>query len=495
MLKSHDQMWTRLSQLHKDIPLWVAGRIAAGAATPTAGTTCPTNEENARSHCGAEQNSSSPDLGDTASTSRLLQRDAPQEMDSNTASFAESLLIPICGDCPDTASRHALQDKGQFLARQERWSELSQLIRQADQRRTCTPGGLPEADLLAYGARADVINAVEHALEERSNKPDSAAENRILIDGVMALETLRCEHSKDSYLTAIVAMAHIDIAWIWRSTAPQIATAQATSQATTKASVQTGLQASTDSHLRRASAHFERAAALLEPLRDQSKDSAFLSAALCALFAGQTANTLKVADAYGALIDKHPGNPRPMRALGLQMLPRANGSYAALELEARRTAVRTRQEWGAGGYTWVYFDAMALDEQACERVDAKFFLDGLQDILRTDPSQEMVNLLTAYCAVSLRNQATGNTQAEQTRRKISEAADWLIRGHLRELHPLIWAHACEGFNNSARVTSLRRFAAHGQAAALQCIATIFRDEIDSGHKIAFTPEGIDLVSA
>jgi hypothetical protein len=418
------------------------------------------------------------DMGDTARTSRLAHFDALQEVDPDTASLAESLLIPICGDCPDTSSRHALQDKGQFLARQERWSELSQLIRAADQKRACTPGGLPEADLLAYGARADVINAVEHALEERSNKPDSAAENRILIDGVMALETLRCEHRQDSHLTALVALAHIDIAWIWRSTAPQIATSQACA----------------DSHLRRASAHFERAAALLEPLKDQSKDSAFLSAAHCALFAGQTANTLKVADAFGALIDKDPGNPRPMRALGVQMLPRANGSYAALELEARRTAVRTRQEWGAGGYTWVYFDAMAMDEQACERVDTKFFLDGLQDILRTDPSQEMVNLLSAYCAVSLRHGGSGNEQAEQTRRKISEAAGWLIRGHLRELHPLIWAHACEGFDNSARVTSLRRFAAHGQAAALRSIAGIFRDEIDSGHKIAFTPEGIDLVS-
>ncbi len=486
MLKSHDHMWTRLSQLHKDIPLWVADRLAGGAAAPTGATS---------------QNATPPELGDTAQarrtgqTCQLAQSDALQEVDPDTASFAESLLIPICGDCPDTDSRHALQDKGQFLARQERWSELSQLIRQADQQRKCTPGGLPAADLLAYGARADVVNAVEHALAERSTKPDAAGENRILIDGVMALETLRCEHRQDSHLTAIVALAHIDIAWIWRSTAPQVATSKARAEP----------------HLRRASAHFERAAALLEPLKDQGKDSAFLSAAQCALFAGQTANTLKVADAYGALIDKDPGNPRPMRALGVQMLPRTNGSYAALELEARRTAIRTRKEWGAGGYTWVYFDAMALDEQACERVDATFFLEGLQDILRTDPSQEMVNLLAAYCAVSLRNgpgggeqpdQTAQTTQADQTaqaaqtaqaRRKISEAARWLIRGHLRELHPLIWAHACEGFDNNARIASLQRFAAHGQAAALRCIAGIFRDEIDSGHKIAFTPEGIDLV--
>jgi hypothetical protein len=494
MLKSHDHMWTRLSQLQKDIPLWVAGRLTGRASAATGATTgAPTSATNgARSrsstHAPADtaQNATASELGDTGQTCQLAQFDALQEVDPDTASIAESLLIPICGACPETDSRHALQDKGQFLARQERWSELSQLIRKADQQRNCTPGGLPAADLLAYGARADVINAVEHALADRSTKPGAGGENRILIDGVMALETLRCEHRQDSILTTIVALAHIDVAWIWRSTAPQVAPSKA----------------STEPHLRRARAHFERAAALLEPLKDQSKDSAFLSAAQCALFAGQTANTLKVADAYGALIDKDPGNPRPMRALGVQMLPRTNGSYAALELEARRTAIRTRKEWGAGGYTWVYFDAMALDEQACDRVDATFFLEGLQDILRTNPSQEMVNLLAAYCAVSLRNGPGGGdtaqtAQADQTsqaRRKISEAARWLIRGHLRELHPLIWAHACEGFDNNARIASLQRFAAHGQAAALRCIAGIFRDEIDSGHKIAFTPEGIDLVS-
>lgn len=481
MLKSHDHMWTRLSQLQKDIPVWVAGRLTGGASAPTGATNRTHSRSSTYAPADTAQNTTAPELGDTGQTCQLAQFDALQEVDPDTASIAESLLIPICGDCPETDSRHALQDKGQFLARQERWSELSQLIRKADQQRNSTPGGLPAADLLAYGARADVINAVEHALADRSTKPGAVGENRILIDGVMALETLRCEHRQDSILTTIVALAHIDIAWIWRSTAPQVATSKA----------------SADSHLRRARAHFERAATLLEPLKDQSKDSAFLSAAQCALFAGQTANTLKVADAYGALIDKDPGNPRPMRALGVQMLPRTNGSYAALELEARRTAIRTRKEWGAGGYTWVYFDAMALDEQACERVDATFFLEGLQDILRTDPSQEMVNLLAAYCAVSLRNGPGSGKQADQTaqaRRKISEAARWLIRGHLRELHPLIWAHACEGFDNNARIASLQRFAAHGQAAALRCIAGIFRDEIDSGHKIAFTPEGIDLVS-
>lgn len=451
MLKPRKQMWTLLSQLPKGIPGWLRSE-----RSPLPDT----DHEATGTAASAKMGSVNAAAGNT-----LVE----------TESLTDRLLIPICAECPDTQSRLVLQNRGQFLARQERWSELSALISAADQQRKYTPGGIPEADLLAFGARADVVNAVEHALAEASSKGELASDNRILIDGIMALEALRHEHRLDRYLTALVALAHIDIAWIWRGAATE--------------------NANRETYLRRASAHFDRAAKLMAPLQDETSDSVFLSAAHCALFAGQSEDPLRVADAYAKLIDQDPSNPRHMRALGAQMLPRANGSYAALELEARRTAVRTQAEWGAGGYTWVYFDAMAQDEQACGRVDSQFFLDGLQDILCVNPSQEMINLLTAYCAVTMRNGSGVDGEVEMTRRRICDAARWLIRSHLRELHPLVWAHAAEGFDNNARVTSIRRFTARGQAEALEYIASIFRDEIDSGHKIAFTPEGFDLVQA
>ncbi|MEP4038099.1 hypothetical protein [Pseudophaeobacter sp.] len=487
MLKPHTQMWTHLSRLHKEFPAWIATGFsdASGLRAEKAQLQ---NASPSDQLSGQAEDVIAPVSEQQSST---VAEQPESETDAN--SFAQKLQIPILNDCPNSQNRQCLQDRGQFLARQERWSELSNLIRAADKKQSRTGGGLPEADLLAYGARSDVVNAVEHALQERSTKAglsnmgttrgktarQRSGENPVLIDGVMALETLRRDHPKDIYLTAIVAQAHIDIAWTWRAAAAEALPSQTQQEA----------------QLRRSNAHFERAAALLTPLKDQSRDSAFLSAAQCALFAGQSADTMDVADAYGALIDKAPDNPRPMRALGAQMLPRANGSYAALELEARRTAARTQDQWGAGGYAWVYFDAMAIDEQACARVDRKFFLDGLQDILCTDPSQEMINLLAAYCAVTLPNTLGSSAAANLNRIEISKAARWLVRSHLRELHPLIWAHACEGFDNNARITSLRRFAAHGQAKALQCLTHIFRDEIESGHKISFTPEGFDLLPA
>ncbi|MFY0310308.1 hypothetical protein ACFMBG_10520 [Leisingera sp. D0M16] len=381
----------------------------------------------------------------------------------------DSLSIPIRSEHGDPQCVEA-QDRGQFLARQERWEDLSRQIREADETRAAARCGLPLADLIAYGARADVVNATEHALSEQKD-----AASRSLIRGLMAFEALRAEHRHDPYLTALVALAHIDIGWAWRGPGNAPA-AQASSQ-------------------RRCAAHFDRAAALLEPIAEASEDSPFLKAAQCALFAGSSSGTLPVADAFGALIDLAPDNHRHMRTLGTRMLPRWSGSYAALELEARRTAARTEETWGAGGYTWVYFDAIAIDDQACARVDTRFFLDGLKDIVQANPSQEMINLLAAYCSVALRKDLGRNIQADVPRLKIAAAADWLIRDHLKELHPLVWAHAAEGFDNSARITSLSRFAARGHAGALQAIATQFREEIEGGQKVAFTEQGLEFSPA
>lgn len=381
----------------------------------------------------------------------------------------DSLSIPVCSAQGDPDCLKA-QDRGQFLARQERWEDLSREIREADLSRATARCGLPLADLIAYGARADVVNATENALAEQKD-----ASNRSLIRGLMAFEALRAEHRHDPYLTALVALAHIDIGWAWRGPGNAPA-APACSQ-------------------RRCAAHFDRAAALLEPIAQDSEDSPFLKAAQCALFARNSGGTLPVADAFAALIDLAPANHRHMRTLGTHMLPRWSGSYAALELEARRTAARTAQTWGAGGYTWVYFDAIAIDDQACARVDTRFFLDGLRDIVQANPSQEMINLLAAYCSVALRKDQGQNIQADLPRLKIAAAAGWLIRDHLKELHPLVWAHAAEGFDNSARITSLSRFAARGHAGALQAIATQFREEIEGGQKVAFTEEGLEFSPA
>lgn len=379
----------------------------------------------------------------------------------------DSLSIPVVEQSSDDTACRAAQAQGQFLARQERWDELSTEIKAADIVRLKTPGGMPVADLLAFGARADVVNAVEQALTE-GHKPDS----RPLIDGIMALEAARLPHRNDPYLAAVVALAHIDIGWIWRGTGWDTIVPSA--------------------NRRRCGAHFDRASALLDPFDNRQLGSPMLAATNCALLPGQRSDTMAIANDYETLIDLDPLNNRHMRALGNHMLPRWYGSYPSLELEARRTASRTKDIWGAGGYTWVYFDAIANDEQACAQVDVAFFLDGLRDIVTTRPTQEMINLLASYCAVALSNGLGLDEQADLPRLQIAEAADWLIRDHLCELHPMIWAHAADGFDNNTRITSPSRFAARGHADALQVIADLFHDEITRGHKVTFTAKGPQL---
>ncbi|MGR3758733.1 hypothetical protein ACUXV3_01165 [Roseobacteraceae bacterium NS-SX3] len=380
---------------------------------------------------------------------------------------AGELTIPAVEESAAAAARRALQDQGQFLARQDRWDCLLTAIRRADAEPPVAPGAVPAADLLAYGARADVVNAVEHALSD-----GPAAEGRQLIEGVMGLEAVRCGHRDDPHMAALLAMAHIDIGWAWRGprSAPAVPAL----------------------NRRRCAAHFGRAAALLTPHDTTVPDSRFLAAAQCALLSGRRETAVTVAGRYARLVALDPGNHRPMRALGTHMLPRWFGSCRALETEARRTAAQTEATWGAGGYAWVYFDALAMDETACAHVDTRFFIQGLEDIVRICPDQEMINLLAAYCTVALRADTGACPQADRVRLEIAGAAEWLIRGHLRELHPMIWAHAAEGFDNSARITSARRFAARGRADAVDALKTLFHDEIAGGGHVMFSPEGLQL---
>jgi len=407
---------------------------------------------------------------------RRAFRALPSSLGTALGRIGRGEVCPPSAPCPETVREDLLdipvrdlgaqsdaariaQDRGLFLARQDRWGELSREIAAADAARETAPDGVPLADLLAYGARCDVVHAVEHALVEGAGPQDGA-----LLSGIMALEAVRQEHRHDPYVNLVVAQAHTDIGWAWRGTGDASALPRLNRQ--------------------RCAAHFDRAARLLAPFDAEQLDSPAIAAAQCALLARRPEAAPRLADSYAALIDLDPRNFRAMRALGAHLLP----EHGALELEARRTAARTEGIWGAGGYAWVCFDAIAQDPAACGRVDAEFFIDGLRDIAAAHPGQDMINLLAAYCALTLRR-TDGAETPDSPRARIAACAGWLIRDHLTELHPLVWAHAAQGFDNNARVTSPQRFAARGRADGLRAIAEHFRDDLDRGLRITFTPNG------
>ncbi len=377
------------------------------------------------------------------------------------------LTIPVLDQSPEQSQRLEYQDRGQFLARQERWADLCEEVQHADRARKTTKGGMPVADLLLFGARADVVHAVEHALIDGAPPKDAP-----VLEGIAAFESLRLDYKNDPTIALIVALSHIDVAWAWRGA---------------------GWDATVPKPNRRAfAAHMQRAEELLAPYCGIELDSPVLAAARCTLFAGGRQADRQLADEYEDLIDLDPANHRHMRSLGNHLLPRWFGTYQDLELEARRTAARTQDIWGDGGYAWVYFDAIAMDDEACALVDVEFFIDGLRDIIKARPDQEMTNLLAAYCAVAVHHGTGANERADLNRIQIGECVKWLIRDHLKEVYPLIWAHATEGFDNTARITSISRFAARGRADALQAICEQFRDDIEAGRRITFTANGPEL---
>ncbi|WP_299863173.1 hypothetical protein [uncultured Roseobacter sp.] len=370
--------------------------------------------------------------------------------------------------CPNPTEEESARDnhqlRGQFLARQDRWMELADDIRTAETERRATPGGMPLADLLSFGARADVVLAVEHALFD--GRP---AQSAPLLSGIEALESMLKEADNDMILCTIVAQAHMDIAWAWRGTGWDSQLPQRNRDAFR--------------------AHFDRARDILMPFDVREIESPALATAKSALHGAGRSTTDDLVRDCERLIDLDPRNPGSMRALGNYLSPRWFGTHARLELEARRTAARTQSTWGAGGYTWVMFDALSGDDTACAELDLEFFIEGLHDILDRKPHQYTVNLLAAYCANTIGSNFTGSDPADQTRAQIAACADWIVREHMTELHPLTWAHAAAGFNNNLRVHSPRGFAAAGRAEALRIIADLFRREIAQGNRVVFTANG------
>lgn len=390
----------------------------------------------------------------------------PKRPQQTFAKASNSDVLEI--SCPDPTAEDRERDfhqmRGQRLARQEQWNDVSRAIRTADRALRKTAGGMPIADLIGYGARADVVNACEHAL--LSGKP---AKDAPLLAGIEALETVLSEYPDDYAIAIIVAQAHMDMGWAWRGGRWDIEISAINREAF--------------------SAHFDRAADILAPYKDLHPTPASLAAAECAQRAGRSNDSDKIADAYEKLIMLDPSNARTMRAMGNHLLPRWFGNYTTLELEAPRTAARTQDTWGAGAYTWVQFDAIAFDDIACARLDVAFFIDGLRDILVRTTDQYTVNLLASYCANTMGNSAGGNNEADLVRCQIAECAKWIIREHLTELHPMLWAHAARGFDNNLRVRCPDRFAASGEADALRIIGNLFCRDIAAGKRVVFTEDG------
>lgn len=392
----------------------------------------------------------------------FFRRNARTEHDLDALS--KRILLPSLPVSDEEMARATHQDRGQKLARQEMWEELSDQIQYADDCRLSTPGGEIASMLLAFGARSDVVAAAEDAIADGAI-PDPS--------GIEALEEVQAEYFGDHCCALVVAMAHIDIGWAWR--------------AADSADIH-----KTEDCQRHWLHHFNRARDILAPHDGIDLDAPSLAAAQCALTAAFRQKKHRVADDYQKLIDLDPDGHRHMRALGQHLLPAYFGSYDTLELEARRTAARTSDVWGYGGYAWVYFDALALDQGALDLLDAEFFADGIRHILDTKKDQHITNLWAAFCAVAMEPHAEGRLsgRAEATRKRLHDCLDWILGDYLQELHPLVWSQALLSPGFAAALPSRRALINKGRQTALRVIATRFADELADGSSIAFSTAGM-----
>lgn len=399
---------------------------------------------------------------DTLARLRRPEENAAPACARQAAAPDTALMIACPTPTDEETACKSWQARGQFLARQDRWADLAAEIRCAEDARRATPAGMPVADLLSCGARADVVRAVEHALVQGQPAQDAP-----LRRGINALEEMLAEAGQDSILSTIVAHTHMDIARAWRGT------------------VRTGR---IPAHTRAAvDARFACARDILMRFDPRDTCSPGMAAAICALHRDGRSTTDQLVADYERLIDLNPHSPGPMRALGSYLSPRWFGSPARRELEARRTAARTQDIWGAGAYTWVMLDALRGEDTACADLDLEFFVEGLHDILSRTSDQQTVNLLAACCAHITDRPGSGDPAADQTRTAIAACTNWIVRAYMTELHPLIWARAAAGPDSTIRPP--RSLTATGQTDALRILANLFHREIAQGNRIIFTADG------
>lgn len=392
---------------------------------------------------------------------------------SSRVDLEKLLVIPVCEEPREEQKRSYYFNQGQFLARQERWEDLTRLVQDNDATRAASAGGMPLAELLCQGARADIVALAEHLLID--GFPEEIAP---LTSAISALETILGEHQGNHVIAVIVALAHLDIAWSWRGTAP------------TKDVAARNLEAF--------DLHCARARQVLAPHCGIELDSPLVTSARCALLVGDPEANDCAADDYEDLIDLAPMQQSHMRALGHYMLPQWFGDYAKLELEARRTAARTEDIWGAGGYTWTFFDAILVDPACASVLDVPFFLEGLRDILIRAQDQHHANLFASFAAVSVPTAAlrcADDLAAAAALSEIKKAAQWIMSDHLHELHPLIWGHSVEGFDNQARIASIDALFKQGREKANQVFVRIFGDQMRKGNALIFTPQGLYVQQA
>ncbi|MEM8541277.1 MAG: hypothetical protein AAGF25_10015 [Pseudomonadota bacterium] len=376
--------------------------------------------------------------------------------------LTKRVILPTLPVSDEEMARATHQDRGQKLARQDRWGDLAARIKYADSTRLATPAGETASLLLAFGARSDVVAAAEDALHDGAQPDDS---------GINALEDVLLEEEDDYACALVVALAHLDIAWAWHCIRFDVAP---------------------DEALTFAQRHLSRAEKILNDFDGVTLDAPSILAAQCALGATHEKRGLLLGEDYARLIDLDPNGHSHMRALGRYMSRLLRSHPNALEVAARKTASQTSAHWQAGGYTWVYLDALMAEPSAITLLDPDFFVEGMENIIHSQNDQHIINQFAAFCAIAMAPKPKDESALDsiKSRLQLHDCLDWIVTDHLQELHPLIWSQTLLAPAQVPALPSRRALVVKGRQTALRIIASRFADEIADGSSLAFSPQGM-----
>ncbi|WP_010142054.1 hypothetical protein [Oceanicola sp. S124] len=320
-------------------------------------------------------------------------------------------LLPIRHATREQGTFRAHFQKGRTLVRQDRWDLLARLIRETDRLRETSPAGVRMSDVLAAGARSDMVSSARKAIQQGA-EPSGA--------WLTDLDQAAAEGDWPEAVT--IARLHMDIAWLYHGDLPPVARPAAPHPEFTR--------------------HFNRAAQLLDGFSPIEEASPMLAEARIALLANDPAGPDRMRDDFEDLIDLDPANPGPLRLFGLYMLPRWFGSdAAAIDQAAAQTADRLADVWGDGAYAWVWLDALSSEAETAAACDAARFRRGLFDILERRPGQEVANLLAGFCGLAMapgRAPAGLSAPARATRDLLHAACTPVIEHHMSEIRPELW---------------------------------------------------------
>ncbi len=395
---------------------------------------------------------------------RAPQRDADatggqSASEGNAATPPLAIDFPLRSPAPETQARDTYRQQASRLARQERWDDLTEMLRAADLGHERTPAGMPVARLLCEGAFVDTMSCARRA----TASGDVEAAHQVLRDWARALGPT----VEAPWRALLLASVQLEVAALFR-----------------------GAPGTADPNAARCAAaleHLEAALMTLRPHDPRRLGSAALAAARCRVIELLPCPEARLAAEYEALIAAEPDCPAHLRAYGVDLSPARFGSWPALDRAARRMAMLTAAHWGSGAYAWMWWDVLAQQPAGFAHVEAEYFVAALHDILEARPGQHMANKLAAYCGLAL----SGDAPPASARARITGCFDWIVQDHLREVHPEIWtaARPLPGCADPAAALRL------GTSRARSALAEHFADEVARGRSVIFTETGIHLQPA